>query len=145
MPQFGKPELLFYLQSHKLAVIATIDAAGTPQSALVGVATTPNFEIIFDTLSTTRKHANLQRDPHIAITFSGPDEQTLQYEGLASPVSVTEAKDEHYRQAYYDVWPEGRQHTRWANLAYWRITPQWARYSDYNRGPLIVEFDWTAD
>src|SRR4051812_41035711 len=116
---FGKPEMLAYMRGHRLAVIATIGSDGGPQSALVGVGITPTLEIVFDTLSTTRKHANLERDSRIAVTFSGPGEQTLQYEGLAVPVSVSGAKDEGYRQAYYEAWPEGRQHMRWPSLVYW--------------------------
>ena len=142
MESFGKPELLAYMRRHKLAVVATIGANNGPQSALVGVAVTHAFEVIFDTLSTTRKHANLRRDHRIAVTFSGPDEQTLQYEGEALPVSVAGAGDEVYRQAYYEAWPEGRQHLQWQNLVYWRVVPRWARYSDYDRGPLILEFHW---
>lgn len=130
------------MRRHKLAVVATIGADGGPQSALVGVGTTPALEVVFDTLSTTRKHANLLRDSRIAVTFSGPDEQTLQYEGVALPVSTAGAEDEAYRQAYYEAWPEGPERAQWQNLVYWRVTPRWARYSDYDRGPLRVEIRW---
>jgi PPOX class probable F420-dependent enzyme len=142
MESFGKPEMLAYMRGHKLAVVATIGADGGPQSALVGVGVTHALQVVFDTVSTSRKHANLQRDPRIAVTFSGPAEQTLQYEGVAFPVSVAGAEDQAYRQAYYESWPDGRQRLQWPNLVYWRIVPRWARYSDYDRGPLIVEFDW---
>src|SRR5258706_8410580 len=103
------------MQRHKLAVVATIGADGGPQSAVVGVGATQALEVVFDTLSTTRKHTNLQRDRRIAVTYSGPGE-TLQYEGVALPVSVTGAEDEVYRQVYYEAWPEGRQHALWQNL-----------------------------
>src|SRR5512136_2367289 len=116
--------MLAYIRRHKLAVIATIGADGGPQSALVGVGATNELEVVFDTLSTTRKHANLQRDRRIAITFSGPGEQTLQYEGEALPVSVAGAEDEVYRQAYYEAWPEGRERLQWQNLVYWRVVPR---------------------
>ena len=118
------------MRLHKLAVIATIGADGAPQSALIGVGATDALELVFDTLSTTRKH--------------GPGEQTLQYEGVALPVSIVSAEDEVYRQAYYEAWPEGRQHLQWHNLVYWRVVPRWARYSDYDRGPLILEFHWNG-
>ncbi len=139
---FGKPELLAYMRAHKLAVVSTIAADGGPQSALVGVGTTDAFEVVFDTLSTTRKHANLLRDRRIAVTFSGPAEMTLQYEGAATAVSSTGHADALYREAYYSAWPDGRTRVHWANLVYWRVTPRWARYSDYDRGPLMVEFQW---
>lgn len=132
--------MLAYMRRHKLAVIATIGEDGGPQSALVGVGATDGLGVVFDTLSTTRKHANLQRDSRIAVTFNGPGEKTLQYEGVAMPVSTTGDEDKVYLEAYYEAWPEGRQHAQWPNIVYWRVGPRWARYSDYDRGPLIVEF-----
>ena len=100
-PHVGDTEFLAYMRSHKLAVVSTLGADGSPQSALVGVATTDDFQIIFDTVSTSRKHGNLLRDVRIAVTFSGPSEQTLQYEGMAISVSVTDPCDEVYREQYY--------------------------------------------
>src|SRR5437588_112515 len=105
--------MLAYMRGHKLVVVATIGPDGGPQSALVGVGITDALEVVFDTLSTTRKHANLERDSRIAVTFSGPGEQTLQYEGVALP-----AEDEVYREAYYAAWPDGRERARWKNLVY---------------------------
>ncbi|MBV9276807.1 MAG: hypothetical protein JOZ97_01075, partial [Candidatus Eremiobacteraeota bacterium] len=115
-----------------------------PQGALVGVGSTDALEIVFDTLSTTRKHVNLERDKRVAITFSGPDEKTLQLQGVAFAVSTTRDEDHRYREAYYATWPEGREHLQWPRLAYWAISPRWARYSDYDLGPLIAEFRWPA-
>src|SRR5262245_20928431 len=78
-----KTELLSYMRARKLAVIGTTGPDGSPQGALVGVAVTDDFHIIFDTVSDSRKHQNLQRDTRIAATFTGPGEQTLQVEGRA--------------------------------------------------------------
>lgn len=142
MDSFGKPDLLAYMRRHKLAVVATMGPDGAPQSALVGVGTTDACEVVFDTLSITRKHANLLRDPRIAVTFSGPGEMTLQCEGVASLVPATGEDGAPYREAYYEAWPDGRDRAVWPDLVYWRVSPGWARYSDYDRGPLIVEFDW---
>jgi hypothetical protein len=65
----------------------------------VGRAELP--ELVFDTLSTSRKHANR------------PGEQTLQDEG--------------YREAYSAALPEGRARRGWRDLVYWRVAPWWAR------------------
>src|SRR5271165_709748 len=139
-------ELLQYMRSHKLAVISTLGADGSPQSALVGVAATDTFRTIFDTVSTSRKHANLVRDPRVAVNFSGPAEQTLQYEGVAAAVSSSDPRDAAHREAYYLVWPDGRARLNWPALAYWRLEARWLRFSDFDRGPLIFErrFDVTA-
>jgi len=142
MEAFTEADLLNYIRSHKLAVVATNGPEGEPQSALVGIGSTDALELVFDTLSTTRKHTNLERDNRIAVTFSGPKEKTLQLQGVAFSVSTAENEDRRYREAYYATWPEGREHLQWENLAYWAISPRWARYSDYDLGPLIAEFRW---
>jgi hypothetical protein len=133
-------ELLTYMRSHKLAVVGSLGADNTPQAALVGIAVTSDLQVVFDTVSTSRKHGNLLRDTRASVTFSGPGEQTLQMEGNATPVSMTDATDAVYLSAYYAAWPDGRDRAKWPKIAYWRIVPRWMRYSDYARGPLIEEF-----
>ncbi len=142
---FSKTDLLAYVRRHRLAVISTCTADGAPQGALVGIAATDSMELIFDTISTSRKHENLSRNRRVAVTFTGPDEQTLQLEGVAQPVSKSDPSDADYRETYLRVWPDGRDRLTWPNLSYWRIVPRWARYSDFNRGPLVAEFRWDAD
>ncbi len=137
-----KAELLAYLRGHKLAVVGSIGPDGAPQAALVGVAVTNEFEVVFDTVTTSRKHANIRSDPRVSVTWSGPGEQTVQYEGRAAEVGGPEA--EPYKQAYYQAWPDGPSRANWPNLAYIRVRPVWARYSDYDRGPLIAEFAWPS-
>jgi hypothetical protein len=39
--------------------LSTLADSNTPQSALVGIATTPDLEIVFDTIKSTRKYPNL--------------------------------------------------------------------------------------
>jgi general stress protein 26 len=134
-----KRTVLEYLRSQRLAVVSSTSASGAPQAALVGVAVTDALEIVFDTTSVTRKHANLSRDARAAVTFGGPGEQTLQLEGHAHPVSLDDERDSHYRETYYQAWPSGRDRLAWANLTYWRIVPVWMRFSDYEKGPLIME------
>jgi pyridoxine/pyridoxamine 5'-phosphate oxidase len=135
-----KAGLLSYIRAHKLAVIGTIGPDGGPQGAVVGIAATDDFAIVFDTLSDSRKHQNLRRDGRLSVTLEGPGEQTVQLEGRAYPVSATSASDASYRNAYYSTWPDGPERLTWPKIAYWRVEPRWARYSDYARGPLIVEF-----
>jgi pyridoxine/pyridoxamine 5'-phosphate oxidase len=140
----SKEQLQNYLQSHRLATLATRDEHGAPQAALIGVALTADCEIVFDTLSTTRKHANLVRDPRAALVFAGPAEQTAQYQGVAIAIRTDRDDNRRYLDAYFTVWPEGRGRANWPAIAYWRIVPRWARFSDYAQGPLIEEFRWPA-
>jgi len=140
METLSDRELLAYMRSHKLAVVSTLGRDGQPQAALVGVGIGDDLGIVFDTVSTSRKHANLLGDPRAAVTFSGPAEQTLQFEGTAAPVSKTDPRDAPHREDYYRAWPDGRDRAvSWPTLVYWRIAPRWLRFSDYDRGPLIFE------
>jgi hypothetical protein len=145
MNTITKTDLLAYIRGHKLAVVATINQHGAPEAALVGVAATDKHELIFDTVFSSRKHANLILRPRVAVTFVGPGEQTLQYEGLAFPISTSGSHDATYRETYYIAWPDGRERLNWEGLVYWGITPVWARYSDFDRGPLIAEFNWDEE
>ena len=113
-----------------------------PQAAVVGFAVSDQFEIVFDTLATTRKAQNLRKNPLIALVIGGltaGDEQTVQYEGLADePVG---AELERLKQIYYSAYPDGRSRASWPGLIYIRAKPEWIRYSDYNQNPPeIVEF-----
>lgn len=117
------------------------DASG-PQAAIVGFAVSDQFEIVFDTLSATRKAENLRNNPRIALVIGGwvsGDERTVQYEGRADePIGAERAR---ITEIYYSVYPDGRERAKWPGLTYFRVKPTWIRYSDYNQNPPeIVEF-----
>jgi pyridoxine/pyridoxamine 5'-phosphate oxidase len=71
-------ELREFLCSQQWAVEATVTPAGAPQAAVIGVAITDSLELIFDTLNSSRKHANLQKDPRIALAIGWDDGRTAQ-------------------------------------------------------------------
>jgi len=64
-------KLLAFLRTHRLAVQASVSPNAGPQAAVVGFAISDQFEIIFDTLETTRKAQNLRNIPHIALANGG--------------------------------------------------------------------------
>jgi hypothetical protein len=77
---------LEFLRSHRLAVQTSVSVAHRPQAAIVGFAVSDMFEIVFDTLDTTRKSINLRANPRISLVIGGRvagDERTAQYEGEA--------------------------------------------------------------
>jgi len=118
-------------------------AASGPQAAIVGFAVSDQFEIVFDTLGSTRKAENLRKNPRIALVIGGwtaGDERTVQYEGEAEePVG---AERERMTEIYYSVYPDGRERAKWPGLTYFRVKPTWIRYSDYNQNPPeVVEFN----
>ncbi len=134
--------LLEFLRQHRLAVQASVSAAGAPQAAVVGCAVTDRFEIVFDTLDSTRKAANVRGNRRLALVIGGliaGDERTVQYEGVADEPSGAEL--ERLKQVYYSVYPDGPSRVSWPGLIYVRVRPAWIRYSDYNVSPPeIVEF-----
>jgi len=134
--------LLRFLREHRLAVQASVSPRHSAQAAVVGFAITDQFEIIFDTLDSTRKVTNLRQNPKIALVIGGltaGDERTAQYEGWADEPSGPEL--EQLAEVYYRVYPDGRGRRSWPGLIYIRVRPSWIRYSDYNADPpLIIEF-----
>jgi len=134
--------LLDFLRLHRLAVQASVSAVGAPQAAIVGFGVTDQFEIVFDTIETTRKAGNLRQNKHIALVIGGwvpGDERTVQYEGVADEPSGAEL--DRVRRTYYVAYPDGPSRLSWPGLIYVRVRPTWVRYSDYNRDPPeIVEF-----
>jgi hypothetical protein len=125
-----------------LAVEASVAVTGGPQAAVVGIAISDRFEIVFDTVDSTRKARNLRRHPHLAFVIGGlvaGDERTVQYEGIADEPSGTDL--ERIKQLYYGVYPDGPSRLHWPGLMYVRVRPIWIRYSDYNvNPPQFTEF-----
>jgi len=138
----NRAELLAFLREQRYAVEASVSAVGQPQAAVVGVVVTDEFEIVFDTLGTTRKMANLRANPRIALaigSLQAGEERGVQYEGLADePRGVELAR---VQELYFAKFPEGRARLAWPGITYVRVRPTWLRYSDYGRSePLILEF-----
>ena len=58
--------LLTFLRSHRWAIEATASSERGPQAAIIGFAATEQIELVFDTLATSRKAANLRENPRMA-------------------------------------------------------------------------------
>ena len=135
-------ELLKFLRGHRLAVQASVAAGAAPQAAVIGYAVTDRFEMVFDTLDSSRKGQNLRRNNRIALVIGGlvdGEERTVQYEGIADEPSGEEL--DRLKQVYYAAWPDGPSRLSWPGLTYVRVTPTWIRCSDFNANPPeITEF-----
>ena len=130
------------MRRHRVAVQTSVSTAGAPQAALVGVAVGDDFEIVFDTLQTSRKARNLRRDPRIALVIGGwgvGETTTVQYEGVVDEPSGVEL--ERVRNLYFGVYPDGRERLTWPGLIHVRVRPTWLRYSDFGQAPdTILKF-----
>jgi general stress protein 26 len=139
-----RDELLSFLRRHRYAVQASVSPTGTPQAALVGVAVSDAFEIVFDTLSTSRKALNLASRGNIALVFgsTAPDaDRTVQIEGMADILKAS-ASDQ-LVALYLSLFPDGVERQAASDLIYVRVTPNWIRDSDFTVTPPRLE-EWDA-
>jgi len=138
-----RAELLAFLRSYRLAVQATVSPTGAPQAAVVGFAVSDNLELVFDTLSTTRKVENLRREPRVALVVGWDDERTAQIEGPADEPHGAEL--DRLKRVYFAAWPDGPEREAWPGITYVRVRPVWVRFSDFReRPPCIVELNAEA-
>ncbi len=140
-----EPDLYAFLSKQKLGIFASISRTGVPQSALVGIAVTPQLEIIFDTTKDSRKYPNLIARPACSFVIGGwgTGEQTVQYEGIAEELRPPALA--RYQEMYFAAWPECRAHLSWPAIVYIIVHPTWIRFSDFDqRPPLIREFTFPS-
>jgi Pyridoxamine 5'-phosphate oxidase len=135
-------ELLDYLRNQLLGVLGTLSPSAEPQAALVGYAVTPDFELLFDTLRTTRKYRNMMANPLVSFTVGNSvghgDERTVQYEGIAEELAGEPLA--RLRPIYFATWPDGVQRVQWPQITWFVVRPRWIRYSDFN---IPMTQEWT--
>lgn len=138
-------QLLRFLRSHRLAVQASVSPELRAQAAVVGFAVSDRFEIVFDTVESTRKARNLRSNQHVALVVGGlmpGDERTAQIDGIADEPDGNDL--ERLKIVYYEAYPDGPSRLSWPGLIYVRVRPTWVRFSDYTVDPpVIAEFDET--
>ena len=125
------------MRTHTNAVQATVSPDGMLQAAVIGIAVTDLFEIVFDSLETTRKAANLARNPRIALVIGGwmsGDDRTLQYEGIVDRPTGVEL--EVLTAIYYARVPSGPSRLTWPGPVYLRARPTWIRYTNLSKSPV---------
>jgi general stress protein 26 len=135
-----RPELLQFMQSQRWAVQASVSHDSAPQAALIGFAVTEDFELVFDTLGSSRKCANLRSNSLAALVIGGwsqGDERTVQCEGLVDFPAGEDLR--RLQSVYFSVFPDGRERQSWPGLTYIRVVPTWIRYSDYRLAPPEIQ------
>lgn len=130
-------EVYRFLNRERLAVLATIDQKGQPEAALMGFAVTPELEIIFDTVKSSRKYPNLKNNPHVAWVIGCTSEITVQYEGIAREAEGQELTK--YKKTYFAAFPDGPARESWPGITYFVVRPTWVRYCDYNPSHRRIE------
>jgi general stress protein 26 len=133
-----KDFLYNFIQKHKYGVLSTVSADNCSQSAYIGIAVTPDLKIIFDTVSDSRKYANILVNPNVSLVIGWENEQTVQYEGTAK---IPDTNDlEKLLLTYFTVFPDGKtRRENWKNIVHFCVEPKWIRFSDFNEATQMIE------
>jgi len=126
-----------FLVRYRYGVVSSLSSHGSPQSALVGIAVTPELEIVFDTVKSSRKYPNLVQRPACSVVVGWNGEQTAQMDGTAFEPKEPELR--RYQDIYFATWPDGPERLSWPGIAYFVVRPKWIRYSDYDQTPPQIE------
>jgi general stress protein 26 len=130
---------LQFAAGQKLAVLSTVSPKNEPESALMGIAVTPEFEIIFHTSKASRKYGNLVANPKAAFVIGCSGAISVQCEGLAEELSGAEL--ERRLKVYFAVFPDAKEGQSKPGTTYFVVRPKWLRYGDYGQmPPCIREF-----
>lgn len=85
-----RSEVLQFLRAQPWAVEASVDEQCKPEVAVIGVATAEPHDLVFDTLSASRKAAILRWNSGIALVMGWDNRQTAQIESLVDEPSGDE-------------------------------------------------------
>ncbi|MFJ4109450.1 pyridoxamine 5'-phosphate oxidase family protein [Oerskovia enterophila] len=122
-------QLVEYVRAQGAGVVATLGPDGSPQAAYLSLTATDRGELVLDARESSRKIANLRRDPRIAVAVGGADGTTLQCEGVAD---LPEGRErERCAAAYAARFPEFAGSLAQDGIVLVRVTVTWARYGDF--------------
>ena len=125
---------------NKLAVLGTTNPESGSQTALVGIAVTGDLEILFDTVKSSRKYANLIADPRCSFVCGLGVDATVQFQGVAREVP---SDSDLVRNVYFKAFPDGQSRLTWPGIVHFLVRPTWIRMSDYgDTPPRIDEFQF---
>src|SRR5262249_23489437 len=130
-------EVYEFMNGQMLGVLSTARKDGRPEAALMGFAVTPELEIVFDTVRSSRKYPILRENPHVAWVVGCTTEVTVQYEGEARELEGGELGG--YEENYIWKVPDGAGRESWPGIRYFVVRPKWVRYCDYNPGTRRIE------
>lgn len=126
-----QPEILEYIKTQRICVLAVEMLDGAPHAATVHFSHTDNpLTLYFETSRTTRKCEPLfGREKSRATVVIGSNEalmKTLQMDGTVSLI-----QSEADRKLYLEKFPEKLQKTSDPTTAFFSFTPSWWRFTDW--------------
>lgn len=132
--ELTRAQYLDFVKMAGLGVVATVDAAGRPEAALVDLAITDDGDLLFDSKVAARKVANLAGNDRVAIVV-GFGRVSLQIEGPAELLAGAEraaAASDYVEQCV--TRPDLTD-----DFALYRVRPDWLRVYQVRPGqpPLL--------
>src|SRR5262249_57276130 len=118
-----KADVVRFISGQKYGVLGSVGPDGRPQAALVGIAVTPELEIVFDTVRATRKYRNLSANRAASFVIGCTTEVTVQYEGIASELAGAEVA--RYQKIYFAKFEDGPSRLSWEGICYFVVRPRW--------------------
>lgn len=134
----GKRDLLRFMQSHHLAVLATNSSSGQPLASVVSFVVTDHLEIIVDTNRATGKSMNIRCNPKVALAIGWENRQTLEVNGSGEVLAGAELTEA--RKFYAGIYPERARQLEAIITEFdcIRIRLSWIRFSDFQRNPASI-------
>lgn len=137
MDDQSRAQALDFLKNHSAGVLSTVSEDGKAHGSAIYYVTDENFNIYFLTLKTSRKFANLQANPSVALTVGTQDvPKTIQLEGVASVLQHPEEIGARAEELMKVLTSNSRYYAPLTQLdnddtvIVW-IQPKWVRWADY--------------
>lgn len=122
-------EFAAFVRERGLAVIATTGPLGAPQAAVIAVLATDLGEVLFGTERGSRKFANIQQRPDVALAIGWDDDEvTVQCEGIADEPGGADM--DRCLRDYLDRFPREQPLVDTGELGLVRVRMNWIRYDD---------------
>lgn len=125
-----------FVAKQKIGVISTVALEGNPEAAVIEFGDTDELELIFDTLVTARKYANLKHDNHVAFVIGWDEDITVQYEGEAH--ELAEEEKVKYKSIYFQKNPKAKKWETVPEIRFFKVVPKWIRYSNLKADPWKI-------
>ena len=139
-------EILDYLNTQRIAVLAVEMPDGSPHSATVHFAHEADpFVFFFETAKDYRKSQALFGKPivgaSLVIGFDENNMKTFQMDGEAQLLQPNEM--EHFEKVYYGKFPTKKGKRYGSDPVFFKFTPTWWRWTDWTApgGKIILTSD----
>jgi general stress protein 26 len=126
-----------FIKQHHLAAMGTVNQQALPEVSVIGYVFKQigeDFEIHVATYDSSRKYANLKRNPRVALAIGWESGKTVQIEGEAVKISDAEEIKE---LVWSDLgkMPTVAKYIKPERVVFFKIKPTWLRYSDFSTEP----------